>query len=144
MIFRDFCFEINVLKSDFIIRFAFLEKLFIYLEKKKMNQIFEGKNLVLDKKLILDFLVHQESFLQKEFHIKKIALFGSFAQENAKDDSDIDLLVEFEENTEDLFFLKEDLRKYFSEVFKRKIDLVNLKAMNPFFKKSILRDAIFI
>ncbi len=47
----------------------------------------------MNKEIILNYLkTHKDDFMQK-YGIEKIALFGSFAREEAKEDSDIDIFV---------------------------------------------------
>lgn len=51
---------------------------------------------------ILSFLEQRKSELFSEYQLIRIGLFGSFARNEATEDSDIDLLVEFEPDTENL------------------------------------------
>lgn len=44
---------------------------------------------------ILSYLREQKDFLETEFGVTKIALFGSFARNEERPDSDIDLLKVF-------------------------------------------------
>ncbi len=48
---------------------------------------------------ILEFLSQNKKVLRDKYHIVRIGLFGSYAREEQNPESDIDLLVEFEENT---------------------------------------------
>ena len=67
-------------------------------------------------------------------------LYGSEARGDARPDSDIDLLIDFEpdvsiEEYTDYFFL---LREKLTELFKRKIDLVTRRSLsNPFFIEDV-------
>jgi uncharacterized protein with HEPN domain len=49
---------------------------------------------------------------QKEYHLTRIGLFGSVARGEQSENSDIDLIVEFEEGTADLFNLYLSRRYY--------------------------------
>ncbi len=62
----------------------------------------------------------------KKRGVKKIGLFGSFLKGEQKRNSDIDFLVEFEEITADNFF---GLMFFLEELFKRKIDLIEIKSL---------------
>lgn len=46
----------------------------------------------------IDEIKHAILKAAEEYPIKKVKLFGSYAKNKAKDDSDIDLLVEFNNN----------------------------------------------
>ena len=74
----------------------------------------------------------------KKFHVSTIALFGSFAREEQNDKSDIDILVEFDDNQE-TFDNYMDLKFYLEELFEIKIDLVILNSIKPTLKSSIMR-----
>jgi uncharacterized protein len=86
---------------------------------------------------------NQERFL-KDYHISKIGLFGSYARNEQRQDSDIDLIFEFDEQAKNLFETKEVVRNLIATEFDTKVDLCREKYIKPFFKESILKDAIFI
>ena len=54
----------------------------------------------------LNYLTSNKDRLSKEYHLTKIGLFGSIARGDYKENSDIDIVVEFEPNTSDLYTLK--------------------------------------
>lgn len=50
---------------------------------------------------ILATLTSKKSFIEKEFEVSKIGLFGSYARNKQTDESDIDFYVEFKRKTFD-------------------------------------------
>ena len=64
----------------------------------------------------------------KEKGVKKIGVFGSFAKDEQKWGSDIDILVEFDKNTFDNYF---GLWCLLEKLFRKKIDLVIEKSLRP-------------
>ncbi|WP_024787074.1 MULTISPECIES: nucleotidyltransferase family protein [unclassified Lebetimonas] len=95
-------------------------------------------NAELSKEYILRKLDKIKPVLRKKYSVKKIGIFGSFANENFRKDSDIDFYVEFEEKNFDnvtgvLLFLE--------KFFKKKIDIVyphkNAKFLENIKKKVI-------
>ena len=78
--------------------------------------------------------------IKKRFRVKEIQLFGSIVQGEQKEDSDIDLLVEFEEGA-DLFDLV-GLGNFLEEQLQRKIDVVPKRALREEFRDSILSEAV--
>jgi hypothetical protein len=73
---------------------------------------------------------------------KSLSLFGSTARDEARADSDIDLLVEFAEPaTFDAFM---DLKFYLEDLLGRPIDLVTSKALKPRIRPSVEREAILV
>ena len=97
-----------------------------------------------EKKEILDFIRREKENLLRKYHLTKIGLFGSFARDEQKAGSDIDLIVEFEPGTENLYEIKEEIRKVFQEQFHSEIDVCREKYIKPYYKEQILEDAIFI
>ncbi len=57
---------------------------------------------MIKKDEILSFLKEHKDQLFSEYQLIRIGLFGSFARDEATANSDIDLIVEFEPNTENL------------------------------------------
>jgi len=82
----------------------------------------------LSSKEILNILKKNESLLKK-YHVKKIGLFGSYARNDSKKKSDIDLLVDFEEKTFDNFI---ELAFELEKLFDKKVDLLTEKGISPY------------
>jgi len=75
----------------------------------------------------------------KKYGVTKAAVFGSYARGEAKNDSDIDLLVEIKKNISLLDFsaLKQELQ----ELLNRRVDLIEYSQIKPLLKQPILEDA---
>lgn len=84
---------------------------------------------------ILNKLRELKPILSKEYAVKRIGLFGSFADDSADQNSDIDLLVELDKPIGWKFF---SLEIYLEKVFGRKIDLVTKNALKEQIKNDIL------
>jgi len=96
----------------------------------------------MQKEEILDFLKQHKQELQKKYKIKKIALFGSYAKDRANEDSDIDLSIETDEKDP---FVLVHLREELSKALQKPIDIIRYrKSMNPYLKKHIEEDAIYV
>ena len=94
-----------------------------------------------DKEEILSTLKNLKDDLKKNYHVKKIGLFGSYVTNSQKEASDIDLLVEFDENA-DLFHLVR-LSRYLEEIFGTKVDVVSKRAIKEDLKQYILKEVIY-
>ena len=92
---------------------------------------------------ILSFIAQNRNLLRDKFHIVRIGLFGSYARGDQKIDSDIDLLVEFEENTQDLYELKSQLKDFFKDRFGIDVDICREKYIKPRIKKTILKETVY-
>ncbi|HLM71340.1 MAG TPA: nucleotidyltransferase family protein [Polyangiaceae bacterium] len=83
---------------------------------------------------------HREDL--RRLGVKSLSLFGSMARDEARPDSDIDLLVEFADPaTFDAFM---DLKFYLEDLLGRRIDLVTSKALKPRIRPSVEREAILV
>ncbi len=79
---------------------------------------------------------NQESI--KKFGVKNIGLFGSYAKNKQKKESDIDLLVEFEKGKK-TFDNYMDLKFYLEDLFGCNVDLVIKEALKVDLKSNILK-----
>ena len=78
----------------------------------------------------------------KRYFIKRAAIFGSFAKGNTSINSDIDLLIEPENNF--TLFKMLQLEQEISQLINRKVDLVEYSALKPSIKNEVLGSAITI
>jgi len=78
----------------------------------------------------------------KQFSVKELYLFGSYAREEADEQSDLDILVEFEPGAQVGLFEFARLRRRLCELLGRDVDLVTRNALRPEMKDQILREAV--
>ena len=80
--------------------------------------------------------------LCRELRLQRLDLVGSATRTDFSDASDIDVLVTFEGN-ENLFDRYFSLKEKLEEIFKRKVDVIEERAIkNPFFRKAVNRDRV--
>lgn len=79
--------------------------------------------------------------LHKEYAVKEIGLFGSFSDNSNIENSDIDILVEFNRPIGWKVFT---LELYLEKVFGRKIDLVTKNALKEQIKEDILKHVNYV
>lgn len=72
--------------------------------------------------------------------IKSLALFGSYARNEATKASDIDLLVEYAKPKS--YFTYFDTVYDFENYFKKSIDLVTKRSLNPHMREGVMEDLI--
>jgi len=82
------------------------------------------------------------SALCKQYRVKKLYAFGSVLTERFGKESDVDLLVEFDKQAIDDYFLNYfDFKYSLEDVFNRKVDLLEEQAIrNPVLRRSIERN----
>lgn len=97
-----------------------------------------------NKTEILDFLKEKKADFFSEYKLVKIGLFGSFARDEQTEESDIDLIVEFEPNTENLSEKKAKIKSLVKTKFNRELDLCREKYIKPYFESQILKNTIYV
>jgi predicted nucleotidyltransferase len=90
---------------------------------------------------VIEQKLGQVADLCRQYHVQRLALFGSALRDGFEEQSDLDFLVEFEAvpsgtYADTYFGLKESLE----QLFQRSVDLVVESAIrNPYFRQSIER-----
>ena len=93
------------------------------------------------KEKILKTLKNLKDDLNKVYKVKTIGLFGSYVNNKQKNASDIDFLVEFEDDA-DLFHLV-SLSRYLEDIFNVRVDVVSKSSLKEDLKQSILQEVIY-
>jgi len=97
---------------------------------------------IMNKIDILTYLKDHYQEYKDKYQIEQIGIFGSYARDEATQDSDVDICIQTEHT--DLFalvHLKEDLK----QLFKTDIDIVRVRdKMNPYLKNRIDKEAIYV
>jgi uncharacterized protein len=78
--------------------------------------------------------------LLDSFGVAHVSLFGSFARDEAREDSDVDVLVEFARPIGMFDFAR--LQRELSEQIARKVELVTPAALKPQLRDRILAEAV--
>lgn len=73
--------------------------------------------------------------------IRKVSLFGSYIYGQPREDSDVDVLVEFEPNSGISLFDLVHIRRNFSEMSGKQIDLLTPSALSQYFRDEVLANA---
>jgi len=95
---------------------------------------------MVDSRQVLVYLSSNKDRFKKDYHLIRIGIFGSVARGDQNENSDIDLVVEFEDNTPDLYNLKQRLRKEIQSKFNIPVDICREKYIKPIFKKLVLSE----
>jgi predicted nucleotidyltransferase len=85
-------------------------------------------------------LLRQNGEQIRRFGVRQISVFGSFARGEPSDESDVDILVEFEAGGKSFDnFL--DLAEFLEGLFGRKVDLLTPESLHPRFGHHVLSEA---
>jgi len=79
----------------------------------------------------------------KAFGVKKLGLFGSFVHEEQRHDSDIDLLVEFEQGSK-TFKNFMQLSFLLEEILNRQIELVTVESLSPYIRPYFVKEVEYV
>lgn len=93
---------------------------------------------------IVNFLHNNRKLLLDRYHVTKIGLFGSFARNEQQENSDVDLLIEIEEGTQNIHDLKDSLKQFLSLSFDRSVDIAREKYLKPYAREQILKDTVYV
>jgi len=75
--------------------------------------------------------------------VRRIGIFGSFVRGEEHEDSDIDILIEFEEGKRS-FDTYMDLKFFLEDLFGRSVDLVDRDTIKPGLAPCILRSVCYV
>lgn len=81
--------------------------------------------------------------LLSKYGVKEIGLFGSYVREEAIENSDIDILIDFEskkENFDNFMSVYDILEKHFVN---QKIEIVTKKGLSPYIGPKILEEVYY-
>jgi predicted nucleotidyltransferase len=91
---------------------------------------------------VLGILAQHKMLLLETYRITRLGVFGSYARGEQTDESDIDVLVEYDQ-APSLWRLIE-LRDYLSELFANKVDVVTKNGLKARIKERVLAEVIYL
>ena len=95
----------------------------------------------MNKEYLINFLRENLTII-KSYGVTSLALFGSFARDEAKSTSDLDLLVEFQGKV--TFDQYMDLKFFLEDNLGLSVDLVTKKMLKPQIINSVEKEAIYV
>ena len=90
----------------------------------------------------LRLLAKHKPLLATRFGVARLALFGSAVRDDARDDSDVDILVAFDGPATSARYF--GVQFYLEDLFGRPIDLVTENALRPELRPFIEREAVHV
>jgi len=76
--------------------------------------------------------------------IKSVAIFGSYVNGTESEDSDVDVLIDFEPSAVIGFFALSDIKENFESFLKKPVDLVTPQAISKYFRDEVLAQAEYV
>ncbi len=96
----------------------------------------------MNRQAVLTRLKGSVEEIRQRFSVKSLSIFGSIARDEAIDNSDVDVLVAFNQKASFDIFM--DLKFYLEELLETSIDLVTDKALRPQVHQAIERQIIHV
>lgn len=83
-------------------------------------------------------------YLVGKYKVKEIGIFGSYVRGEQKKKSDLDILVEFEEDAKLSLLDVVGLQNELSGLLGVKVDLVEKKTLKPYIGQHILKEVVYV
>ena len=96
---------------------------------------------MIEKERITKVLKANKLDLEARYHLTSIGIFGSFAREDFQEDSDIDILIDYDQPIGMEFI---DLAEELEKILNRKVDLVSKKGVKQKYFEEIKKDLIYV
>ena len=79
----------------------------------------------------------------RSYGVRKLGLFGSFVRDKQKPESDIDLLVEFQQDKKsfDNFI---QLAFFLEEILESRVELITIDALSPYIGPHIIKEVEYV
>jgi predicted nucleotidyltransferase len=92
----------------------------------------------------IDISAQALAVLCHQYHIQELALFGSILRDDFRADSDVDILVEFEAESQVGYLQFFRLQNELSKLFGREVDLFTPNSLKPFARETTLQSKTVI
>ena len=89
---------------------------------------------------VLELLSARQDEIVRRFGVRSLSLFGSMARDEARPDSDVDVLVEFDGPT--TFDVQMGLLVFLEDLLGCRVDVVTAKGLKPRLRPLIERDLV--
>jgi hypothetical protein len=96
---------------------------------------------MISKENITNILKANKSDLASRYHLKSIGIFGSFTRDDFGEDSDIDILIDYDQPLGIEFI---DLAEELEKILDRKVDLVSRNGVKQKYFEEIKKDLIYV
>ena len=93
---------------------------------------------------IIYYLSRNKEYFFQRFGVIKIGLFGSYVRGEEREDSDIDILIELDKNTNNIYKNKLQLKNELEQYFQKRVDIAREKYLRPLARESIMNDITYV
>ena len=83
--------------------------------------------------------IHRNAAAIRGYGVRRLGLFGSATRNQARANSDLDFVVEFDRKSFDAYM---DLKDFLGKIFRRPVDLVIADAIKPRLRPMIMKEVV--
>jgi len=80
--------------------------------------------------------------LSERYHVRSIGIFGSYSRERQTDQSDLDLVVEFDQPIGMMAFVH--LKNLIANRLEIKVDLVTPEGLHPLIRDVVMHEVVYV
>jgi hypothetical protein len=91
---------------------------------------------------IVNILKKELPIIKDKYGVKTIGIFGSYVREEQDENSDLDLLIQFEKPIGLFKFIA--LEDYLTEKVGIKVELVTEDALKPLIKPQVMKEVVYV
>jgi predicted nucleotidyltransferase len=91
---------------------------------------------------ILDQLRSMRHELSEQYHVRSIGVFGSYSRKDQTEQSDLDLVVEFDQPIGMMAFVH--LKDLIADRLNMKIDLVTPEGLHPLIRDQVMHEVVYV
>ena len=91
---------------------------------------------------IKQVLSQSKPFLEENYRITEVGIFGSYACGKQTENSDIDLIVDYQKPPTLIMLV--ELKEYLSSLVNMKVDVVTKKGLKPRIREKVLSEVIYL
>jgi hypothetical protein len=97
-----------------------------------------------DRSQILTYLKNKKQIFKEKYSVSKIGIFGSYSRNSQTEKSDLDIILDFEGEINDIVNVKKSIRNEIKYDLKINVDICREKYINKNFKELILSETIYV
>ncbi|MDJ0647581.1 MAG: nucleotidyltransferase family protein [Xenococcaceae cyanobacterium MO_188.B19] len=91
---------------------------------------------------IKQILRQSKPFLEDNYRITEVGIFGSYARGKETESSDVDVIVDYQKPPTLIMLV--ELKEYLSSLVNMKVDIVTKKGLKPRIKEKVLSEVIYV
>lgn len=93
---------------------------------------------------IKQILSQYKPLLQEKYRVTNLGVFGSYVRQEQTENSDVDVLVEFQPDFSFGLLTFCELENYLTELLEVKVDLVMKEGLKPYIGQQVLKEVVYL